>query len=204
MHMLSPLLISTPPPADYSQSLTKILSSAATLSLRARCSPHALYNFHIHPAIGSLYSSQDMHIVNRAADAEGDFWREATDVQVVTMTGWPSLVAYGPHVNRNRGIGRSGKNQAEPEQREFMRVLARAEVVVTWGEHVKPLEVQPTNWLGPSLRKEMSNRLDRKEREERAAILGSGLAVGIQLAMGWIFQQPWVIAKAKELVGVQD
>ena len=48
-----------------------------------------------------------MHIFDRAADAEGDFWREATDVQVVTMTGWPSLVAYGQHVNLNRGVGHS-------------------------------------------------------------------------------------------------
>jgi len=142
-----------------------------------------------------------MHILDRDRAAEGNFWREATDVRVVTMAGWPSLVAYGPPINRHWKVG-SGRDGTKSSDSTYMRVLGRAEVMVTWGPPVKPLKGQPCNWLGPCLRDEMSSRLEIKDREERAAIVGSGLAVGASLAMGWAFQQPWVIERVKELVGV--
>jgi len=41
-----------------------------------------------------------------------------------------------------------------------------------------------------------------KGREERMAVVGSGLAVGAGLAMGWAVQQPWVVETVKGLVGV--
>jgi len=48
----------------------------------------------------------------------------------------------------------------------------------------------------------MRGRLERRDREERMAVVGSGLAVGAGLAMGWAVQQPWVVETVKGLVGV--
>lgn len=144
-----------------------------------------------------------MHILDRASAKEGDFWRESTDMEIVTMAGWPSCVAYSRRRPGNP-IPNDGNSSPSGDGKDnnVPRMMGRAEVLVAWGPPIKPLVLQPTNWLGPRLRVEMKERLETKDREERVAVMASGLAAGMSLVAGWAFQQPWLVNGVKGLVGV--
>ena len=116
-----------------------------------------------------------MHILNQIGVREQNLWRDPFDVQVVTMAGWPSCVAY-----RSKG--------------DQVKTIGRAEVQVTWGKPIKPLPLEPTNWLGRRLRVEMMARLERKEKGMRRLKVATGLA----LAAGVMVSRPGLLEGLKE------
>ncbi|KAL6713820.1 hypothetical protein ACLMJK_008314 [Lecanora helva] len=207
LQMLLPLLPPTYLKQEFIHHLTDILLNASLLSLslrKLRPSPpppsplsptslvtykpaiESIYHLSPHPAIGSLYDPEEMHILDRKSSnssssterrknrgLESDMIGEHMETQVVTMAGWPSLVWYTRfRVLSDGKMGVGGKGR-EGRERMMTKVLARAEVVVEWGKavvvessadsNVKPSD--DSNWLGLSLREEMERRMRRQEGE---------------------------------------
>ena len=129
-------------------------------------------------------------------EEEADSRRKTTDVQIVTMAGWPSLVANGTRMSYDWSVGLKHA-EIERVQKDYRRILGRADVLVTCGQPVKPLKEQSINWLGPSLRDEMGARLEKKDRR---VIVGSGLAAQTNWAVGWVFQQPWIVRMVRQIL----
>lgn len=131
-----------------------------------------------------------MQILNKAEHREEDDYRRNTDLEVVTMAGWPSCVAYRPTAND----GRKKKKKNGEKAKLGVHRIGKAEVCVTFGRAIKPLSVEPENWLGKRLRVEMT---ERHEVKEKAAVVKSrvaGLGVGVVAMMGleYVVANPWI------------
>lgn len=271
MKMVAPLLTTSSSPSEeqaMQNSLSRILFAAATLSLSTRSEAHTIYNFHTHPAIGSLYSGSTSEIIDRDSETEqiesedededrGIDDVKAMEMRVVTMAGWPSLVSY--RVNEGRGAGREkGKGLFDDEnwgdeeeedddgdggvgeiyQGPYMdiNVVGKAPVLVERGDNVTPaMNREGGTWLGPSLRQEVGGwavgkdvggregreedrgreageeeeeiegqeeeEEEERDRNERAAVVGSGLALGSQMALGFAWQVG-LFGKVREWTGL--
>lgn len=186
------------------EELTSILFEAATLSLSMRRNADStIYAWQTHPAPGTMYDEEIMRSLDREEGMrEEEQVREKMDLEVVVMGGWPSCVAYSPP-KLGEGVGSvDAEDEDKDEEERGMQVVGRADVLVMWGAPVKPLSVERDDWLGPSLRAVVERRNERRDREERNAVLGSGLAIGASLAVGWVFQQPWVVDTVRGFIGV--
>ncbi|KAF6234932.1 hypothetical protein HO173_006862 [Letharia columbiana] len=182
IELLSPLLPQSPPGLLQPQLLT-ILLKAATLSLSTRRERNVVYHWETHPAVGSFFESETMHILNATEHREEDDWRRNTDLEVVTMAGWPSCVAYRP----NAADGPGPKKKKGPKPKLGVNRIGRAEVCVTFGPAVKPLSVQPDNWLGKRLRVEMTERDAAKRAADAKAAVAKKVAVlgvGVSAVLG--------------------
>lgn len=180
-----------------------VLLKAATLSLDMRRERAVAYHWEPHPAVGSLFDNESMDVLNRSERREDDDWRRNSDVEVVTMAGWPGCVAYRPRADdddrgnddekqktKNKGEKKTEKNGAKKAELGIHRI-GRAEVCVTFGSPIEPLSVEPENWLGKRLRAEMTERdATAAERAKAAAAakkaagLGLGVAVSAAAVLG--------------------
>lgn len=265
MKMVAPLLTASSSPSEeqaMQNSLSTILFAAATLSLSTRRETHTIYDFHTHPAIGSLYSGSTSDIMDRDSETEqiesedededtGIDGVKAMEMRVVTLAGWPSLVSY--RVSAGRGAGRGkGKGWFDDEswgdeeeeddggdggveeiyQGPYMvDVVGKAPVLVERGDHVTPaMNRKGGTWLGLSLREELGclavgeqsggegvgrrgeeevvgqdeeeeEEEEERDRTERAAVVGSGIALGTQMALGLAWQTG-LLGKMKEWTGL--
>lgn len=99
------------------------------------------------------------------------------------MAGWPSCVAYRP----NAADGPGPKKKKGPKPKLGVNRIGRAEVCVTFGPAVKPLSVQPDNWLGKRLRVEMTERDAAKRAADAKAAVAKKVAVlgvGVSAVLG--------------------
>lgn len=145
-----------------------------------------------------------MHILNKDEHDEEDNWRRNTDLEVVTMAGWPSCVAYRP----NADDGNKDDAQEKKEKRAKLGInrIGKAEVCVTFGPAIKPLSVEPENWLGKRLRVEMTERDEVKSAKGRIAALegravGLGVAVSAMLGLRYVVGNPWILEEAMGYLG---
>ena len=114
------------------------------------------------------------------------------------MAGWPSCVAYRPNAadgeKADDGQGPMKKEKKKgPKPKLGVNRIGRAEVCVTFGPAVKPLSVQPDNWLGKRLRVEMTERDAAKRAADakaavakKVAVLGAGVSavLGLEYLVG--------------------
>jgi hypothetical protein len=125
--------------------------------------------------------------------------------RIITMAGWPSCIAYTPTPTPTPTPTTPNEKSTGPVN---AKVLGRAEVLVQWGTPPEPFAVRSPGrdgeWLGRRLRGEMRGRvekrdrdrgreermeMDRRDREERYAVGGAGMMVGVGLAaVGWAVQ----------------
>lgn len=203
MELLSPLLPKPEPPELQPQLLT-VLLKAATLSLSMRRERKVVYHWETHPAVGSLFEEKSMHILNDTEHGEEDDFRRNTDVEVVTMAGWPSCVAYRPNADAGHKEGGQLKKQKEGKMAKLgINSIGEAEVCVTFGPAIKPLSNEPENWLGKSLRVEMTERQEVKSAKDRNATIArraAGLGVTV-LGLGYVVGNPWILEAAKGYLG---
>lgn len=122
------------------------------------------------------------------------------------MAGWPICIAYTPTPTTptppttppTTPIPTPNEKSTGPVN---AKIIGRAEVLVQWGTPVEPLAVRSPGrdgeWLGRRLRGEMRGRVERRDRdmeekrdrEERYAVGGAGMMVGVGLAaVGWAVQ----------------
>ena len=141
-----------------------------------------------------------MHILNKTEHRAEDDWRRNTDVEVVTMAGWPSCVAFRPNADegkkKNKDNGQKEKENKSPKL--GIHRIGRAEVCVTFGSPIKPLSVEPRNWLGRRLRVEMTERGAVKSARDKGAavtrkVAGLGVAVSAVLGLEYVIGHPWVM-----------
>lgn len=167
-----------------------VLLKAATLSLAMRCERAVAYHWEPHPAVGSLFDDESMHVLNGSERREDDDWRRNSDVEVVTMAGWPGCVAYRPHADdhdeKKKNEKKGEKKKAVKKAQLGIHRIGRAEVCVTFGSPIEPLSVEPDNWLGKRLRVEMTERADAAAVVEKAkgtrdavAKKAAGLGLGV-------------------------
>ena len=199
MLLLSPLLPEAPPP-ELQPQLFAILLEAATLSLSARREGKVVYHWETHPAVGSLFESNSMHILNETEHREEDNWRRNTDVEVVTMAGWPSCVAYRPIADEGK------KNNKGKKSKLGINRIGRAEVCVTFGPAIRPLSSEPEDWRGKSLRVEMTERDEVKKAKDRNAgvakkVAGLGVAVSAMLGLEYVIANPKILEEAMGYLG---
>lgn len=140
-----------------------------------------------------------MHILNRIEHQEEDDWRRNTDLEVVTMAGWPGCVAYRPHSDAE------GKKEMGKKEKLGVNRIGRAEVCVTFGTPIKPLSVEPNNWLGKRLRVEMTERDEVKRAEDRKAAVAKkagvlGVAVSAMLGLKYVVANPWILDEVSRFV----
>lgn len=204
IELLSPLLPATPP-KELQPRLFAILLKAATLSLSMRREREVVYHWETHPAVGSLFERESMHILNGTEHHEEDDWRRNTDSEVVTMAGWPSCAAYRPHADDGEMDDGQKKRQSQKGRLGVNRI-ASAEVCVTFGPSVKPLSVESENWLGKRLRVEMTERDEvKKAKEKNAAITRKaaslGVAVSAMLGLEYVVRNPWILAEVTGYFG---
>ena len=205
--MLAPLL-PCPTLSSLSADLSQILLQAANLSLDTRREADTIYHWQIHPAVGTLFDRETMHILNQSQVKHDDLWRENNETRVVTMAGWSGCEAYhaapAAHaVLSSRNGGKKKRRRRAGSSNEVQVIIGRAEVVVHWGKPIKPLVLEPTNWLGPRLRNEMRARLERDEQwAQRRAVAGAGAAMAVVMSLGWVARLPWVIKGVKGAVGL--
>ena len=114
---------------------------------------------------------------------------------VVILGGWSSCVAYTPvpvaaprYRGRNGGgnpwadtddedseddLSRRQQDSQQENTRMHIEMLSKADVVMEWGERIKPLSQKKENWLGPPLkvvlRKEIKRMQDKEEKKKRDA-----------------------------------
>ena len=145
-----------------------------------------------------------MHILNESEHREEDNWRRNTDLEVVTMAGWPGCVAYRPDADDGENAKEKGKERENEGGKPKLGInrIARAEVCVSFGSAIKPLSVEPENWLGKRLRVEMTERDAARKAKERSAavakkvagigLAGVGVAVSAVLGLKYVDENPWV------------
>ena len=198
MELLSPLLPISPP-RELQPQLLAILIKAATLSLSMRRDRNVVYHWETHPAVGTLFEERSMHILNVDEHDEEDDYRRNTDLEVVTMAGWPSCVAYRPNADDSQ----KGKKKNGQKARLGVHRIGKAEVCVTFGPVVKPLSVEPKNWLGKRLRVEMTERheLRNKTAAVKRNVAGLGVAVTAMMGLEYAVSNPWILKKAKGYLG---
>lgn len=206
MELLSPLLPKSSPPELQSQ-LLAILLNAASLSVSMRRERNVVYHWETHPAVGDLFESESMHILNKTEHREEDDWRRNTDLEVVTMAGWPSCVAYRPNADGGKkDDGHQMKQRIGKKAELGINRIGRAEVCVTFGSAIKPLSVEPENWLGKRLRVEMTERDEvQKAKDKNAAITkkvaGVGVAVSAILGLEYVVGHPWILDEVMGYLG---
>lgn len=135
-----------------------------------------------------------MHILNEAERREEDDYRRNTDLEVVTMAGWPSCVAYRPTADDGH---KKAKGNGEKPRLGIHRI-GKAEVCVTFGRSIKPLNVEPENWLGKRLRVEMTERHEVKEKTAavKRRVGGLGVAVTAMMGLEYVIANPWIREEA--------
>ena len=145
-----------------------------------------------------------MHILNAKEHREEDDFRRNSDVEVVTMAGWPSCVAYRPHADVGKTKDGQWKKQETGRKAKLeIKRIGRAEVCVTFGPAIKPLGDEPENWLGKSLRVEMTERqevMSAKDKNTAIARRAAGLGVTV-LGLGYLVGNPWILEGAKGYLG---
>ena len=163
-----------------------------------------VYHWETHAAVGSVFEEESMHILNKDERDEEDNWRRNTDLEVVTMAGWPSCVAYRAHADD----GNKDDGQEKDEQTATLGInsIGKAEVCVTFGPAIKPLSVEPENWLGKRLRVEMTERDEVKSAKGKTAALerravGLGVAVSAMLGLTYVVGNPWILEEAMGYLG---
>lgn len=186
-----------------------VLLKAATLSLAMRREREVAYHWEPHPAVGSLFDDESMHVLNGSERRDDDDWRRISDVEVVTMAGWPGCVAYRPRAadhdrKKQKQKGETKKDRGKKAELGIHRI-GRAEVCVTFGSPIEPLSVEPENWLGKRLRVEMAERdnaaaerakgaRDAAAVAKKAAGLGLGVVVSAAAVLGFgyvVGGNPW-------------
>lgn len=186
-----------------------VLFKAATLSLAMRREREVAYHWEPHPAVGSLFDDESMHVLNGSERRDDDDWRRISDVEVVTMAGWPGCVAYRPRAadhdkKKQKQKGETEKDRGKKAELGIHRI-GRAEVCVTFGSPIEPLSVEPENWLGKRLRVEMAERdnaaaerakgaRDAAAVAKKAAGLGLGVVVSAAAVLGFgyvVGGNPW-------------
>lgn len=199
--MLSPLLPSPVSPNKekaLEAELSHILHTAATLSLTVRQSPDVMYYWQTHPAVGSIFSPQEMHKLDKSAGHSKTAQRnqDRYDLEIVIMAGWPSCVAYRADfyfdeddAARDYGYGisnRTNNNRILKKRKPPLPItISKADVLTSWGQPLLPHQDQAETWLGPRLRVEMKRRLDS---EERRNVVVPGVIAGTALASAWVYQ----------------
>ena len=139
-----------------------------------------------------------MKISNKTEHDEEDDWRRNTDVEVVTMAGWPSCVAYRP----NADDGKRGKREKGTRAKLGVNRIARADVCVTFGPAIRPLSIEPENWLGKRLKVEMTERDEVKKAKDKAKkVAALGVAVSAMLGLGYIIADTNVLEEAMGYLG---
>ena len=151
-----------------------------------------------------------MHILSECERQEEERRCRNTDVEVVTMAGWPGCVAYRPNATDDRGIE---KRKSGERRMLGIHRIARAEVCVTFGPAIKPSSVGPENWLGTRLRAEMTARDQAKKAEHRTdenaavtkvaglGIAGLGVTVSAILWLKYAVGSPWILDEVMGYVG---
>ncbi|CAF9919077.1 hypothetical protein IMSHALPRED_004516 [Imshaugia aleurites] len=197
VELLSPLIPESAAP-ELQPQLFAIILKAATLSLFVRREREVVYHRETHPAVGNLFESESMKIINKTEHDEEDDWRRNTDVEVVTMAGWPSCVAYRP----NADDGKRGKREKGTRAKLGVNRIARADVCVTFGPAIRPLSIEPENWLGKRLRVEMTERDEVKKAKDKAKkVAALGVAVSAMLGLGYIIADTNVLEEAMGYLG---
>ncbi len=143
-----------------------------------------------------------MHILNKDEHDEEDNWRRNTDLEVVTMAGWPGCVAFRP----NGADGEKRTKKKGEKVKLGINRIGKAEVCVTFGPPIKPLSVEPENWLGKRLRVEMTERNEVKSAKDKVAAVerkaaALGVAVSAMLGLGYVVGSPWVLEEAMGYLG---
>lgn len=149
-----------------------------------------------------------MHILNKTEHLEEDNWRRNTDLEVVTMAGWPSCVAYRPDADGGgkKDDERKKKKKRGKKAKLGVNRIGKAEVCVTFGKAIKPLAVEPENWLGKRLRVEMTERdLVKSARDQKAAIAkrvaGLGAALTAMIGLEYAVANPKILEEAMGYLG---
>lgn len=149
-----------------------------------------------------------MHILNKTEHREEDDWRRNTDLEVVTMAGWPSCVAYRPNADDGKEDDGQEKRRKKKGKKAKLGInrIGRAEVCVTFGKAIKPLAVEPENWLGKRLRVEMTERDKVKSaRDKKAAITrkvaGLGAAVTAVMGLEYAVGNPSILEEVMGYLG---
>lgn len=140
-----------------------------------------------------------MHILNGDEHHEEDDYRRNTDLEVVTMAGWPSCVAYRP----NADDWQKKKKKNGQKAKLGVHRIGKAEVCVTFGPAVKPLSVEPENWLGKRLRVEMTERHEVKNKTAavKRNVAGLGVAVTAIMGLEYVVANPWILNEVKGYLG---
>ena len=117
------------------------------------------------------------------------------------MAGWPSCVAYRPTTDHGHNEEKNGK-----QGKLGIHRIGKAEVCVTFGPAVKPMSVEPENWLGKRLRVEMTERHDAKLANEKIAavrrnVAGLGVAVTAMLGLEYVVGHPWIVEEVMGYLG---
>ena len=147
-----------------------------------------------------------MHILNAIAHKEADAFRRNTDSEVVTMAGWPSCIAYRPGATTDGQTEEEKKKKKKKQPTLGITRIDRAEVCVTFGPAVKPTSVEPENWLGKSLRAEMTEREQARGAAEKTAAVarraaGLGMAAWAALGARYVVANPWIRDEVVEYLG---
>ena len=143
-----------------------------------------------------------MHILNQTEHREEDNWRSNTNLEVVTMAGWPRCVAYRPNGN-DRQKKKNGKGK---KAKLGINSIGKAEVCVTFGSAIKPLSIEPKNWLGKRLRVEMTERDEVKKAKDKNAavtkkVAGLGVAVSAMLGLEYVVKNPRILEEVMGYLG---
>ncbi|KAM0806377.1 hypothetical protein BDR22DRAFT_828844 [Usnea florida] len=214
--MLSPLIPCPPAPTTpaLQPQLLAILLKAASLSLAMRRDRNTVYYWEPHPAVGALFDPESMHICNQSEHRDEDDWRRNTDVEVVTMAGWPGCVAYRPgHAvddvkdeKKKKDEKERGESNSDEKTRLAAHRIGSAEVCVTFGPAVLPVSLKAENWLGKRLRVEMAERDQVQRAKEKSEaikknVAGVGVAVSAILGLEYVLVNPWIWDEVRGFLG---
>ncbi len=124
------------------------------------------------------------------------------------MAGWPSCVAYRPRADD--GEKEAGKKERGGKAELGINRIGKADVCVTFGSAIKPLSIEPENWLGKRLRVEMTERHEVKKVEDKSAAVAkraglgfAGLGITVSaLLLRYLVENRWILDEVTGYFGL--